>query len=887
MKKDYNLLKFLFSFFLVMTIFNGNSQTTDFVITVKTDNPGASGANQFTIPCNVALYSYSYNVNWGDATTSTAVSSNITHTYATAGTYTIRISGTFPAIYFNDQYSNSWGDRGKILAVNQWGSSMNWKSFAYAFAWCINLEIVATDLPNLTSVYDMSNMFEGCSHLYGNTSLNFWNTSSVKIMKSMFEGASHFNQDISSWNTSSVKNMSRMFRNAKAFNQNISSWNTSAVTDMSGMFYGTDVFNQDISALNTAAVTTMVEMFAYTTSFNQNLNGWNTSSVTDMSYMFTMATSFNGKIDEWNTSAVTNMNSMFNSATGFNQSLNTWNTLSVKNMNRMFSRAGGFNGDISSWNTSSVTTMEEMFRYASQFNSNISGWNTGAVTNMAGMFYEANQFRRSLGNWNISAVTNFKDFLSNCGMFMEHYDSTLIGWNNSGQHFASGEFGAENRRYCKGAAARSNLINNGNFQPKGDYLDCLEFFKMTILTNNYPILGANQFTIPVRDDIYSYSYNVDWGDGTTSSGVTSSITHTYTYIYAKEYTIIISGIFPAIYFNNVGDKDKVRKIQRWGSGMNWQSFENSFYGCKNLDVQTSDVPILTSVSNISGMFKYCNLYASYSNFNSWNTSSVTKMDSVFYSARNFEGPLGNWNINSVTTMNGFLSECGMRAAFYDSTLNGWNASGQNPIATSFGASGLKYCNAASARANLIAISNFTPVGDHFDCNALPLKLLSFTSTKQNFYNNLQWKTESEINTKKFIVEKSKDGRTFNSIAEVMAEGSGSNIYNYKDLIIDGIVYYRLKMLDIDGSFTYSIIIHVDNTQIKKARIYPNAVTNNFILSVDADLINTEALLLDAKGMVLQKIRITNSQQQVNTNGLPAGIYLLKLKIGEVIKVIKN
>jgi len=265
------------------------------------------------------------------------------------------------------------------------------------------------------------------------------------------------------------------------------------------------------------------------------------------------------------------------------------------------------------------------------------------------------------------------------------------------------------------------------------------------------------------------------------------------------------------------------------------------------------------------------------------------MSYMFYQASAFNQSLPVWDINAATNMGHFLDNCGMSIANYDATLIGWNASGQNPVATSFGAANLKYCNGAGARSNLIATANLTPTGDGeaSGCGALPLHLLSFTCTKQTGYNQLQWQTAGEVNTKSFDIEKSRDGINFTAITSVPAAGVGAHAYGYDDASSNGTVYYRLKMIDIDGAFTYSPIVSVTNQQKEKATVYPNPVKNRFTLSVDASLVNTRALLLDANGMVIQIIQIDNLQQAVNTTTLSTGIYLLKLANGDAIKVLKE
>ena len=108
-----------------------------FITTWKTDNAGSSNDDQITIPTTGA--GYNYDVDWGDTNSNTGVTGSITHTYASAGTYTVSISGAFPRIYFANG-----GDKLKILSVEQWGD-IAWSSMDYAFWGCSNLVVNATD----------------------------------------------------------------------------------------------------------------------------------------------------------------------------------------------------------------------------------------------------------------------------------------------------------------------------------------------------------------------------------------------------------------------------------------------------------------------------------------------------------------------------------------------------------------------------------------------------------------------------------------------------------------------------------------------------------------------------------------------------------------------
>jgi surface protein len=226
---------------------------------------------------------------------------------------------------FQSLYINNGKDKSRLMDVKQWGD-VAWTSMGNAFKGCNNLNITATDLPNLSAVTYMNSMFSGCSILNGPSNIGSWNTATVTDMGSMFEDATAFNQPIGSWNTATVTDMTFMFYNANAFNQPIGEWNTEKVTSMSSMFGYANAFNQPIGEWNTGKVTSISYMFVGAKAFNQPIGKWNTEKVKSMYGMFRQASVFNQSLAAWNTAAVTDMSNMFDAAFAFNQSLAAWGT---------------------------------------------------------------------------------------------------------------------------------------------------------------------------------------------------------------------------------------------------------------------------------------------------------------------------------------------------------------------------------------------------------------------------------------------------------------------------------------------------------------------------------------------------------------------------------
>ncbi len=241
-------------------------------------------------------YTYNYTIDWGDGTVEqlTEVDGNPSHVYATAGTYTVAIQEEFPAI-------NPMGSS-KLISLEQWGN-IQWKSLFYAFANCENMVYNATDVPDLSNVTNMSDMFRN---------------------------ASSFNGDIGNWDVSNVTEMGYMFLGATSFNGDLSAWGPKLgnVTTMVAMFFGATSFNGDISSWDVSNVTNMGSMFSGATSFNGDISSWDVSNVTDMSYMFSGATSFDRDLGNWNIGKVEFMTGMLDnsgmSALNFSNTLVGW-----------------------------------------------------------------------------------------------------------------------------------------------------------------------------------------------------------------------------------------------------------------------------------------------------------------------------------------------------------------------------------------------------------------------------------------------------------------------------------------------------------------------------------------------------------------------------------
>ena len=367
----------------------------DFVTTWNTENFGTSSSTSITIPTTGT--GYDYDVDWDNdgVFDELGLSGDATHDFVIAGTYTIRIQGAFPSIFFNDT-----GDKEKILSVDQWGTGI-WSSMASAFYGASNLSVPATDIPDFSATTDMSNMFRLAFRVNPDTSS--WDVSAVTNMSGMFREADSATPVTSSWDVAAVTNMYGMFREAGSANPDTSAWDVAAVTDMYTMFYKAVSANPDTSTWDVSAVTDMGWMFSRTYLANPDTSAWDVSAVTDMSYMFTL-TSANPDTSTWDVSAVTDMRYMFYGTRLAKPDTSAWDVSAVTDMSWMFCWTESANPDTSAWDVSAVTDMRAMFNGAESATPDTSTWDVSAVTDMGWMFALEASADPDTSAWDVSAV---------------------------------------------------------------------------------------------------------------------------------------------------------------------------------------------------------------------------------------------------------------------------------------------------------------------------------------------------------------------------------------------------------------------------------------------------------------------------------------------------
>jgi Secretion system C-terminal sorting domain len=195
------------------------------------------------------------------------------------------------------------------------------------------------------------------------------------------------------------------------------------------------------------------------------------------------------------------------------------------------------------------------------------------------------------------------------------------------------------------------------------------------------------------------------------------------------------------------------------------------------------------------------------------------------------------------------------------------------------------------RTNITAFGEFA-IGGGGENSLLPVELTQFTASRKGNSAFLQWETATELNASHYEIEWSNDARTFKAIGRIKAHGTTSvpQKYQFTDAQPEkGVQYYRLKIVDNDNTYGYSLIRSVLFDKTLKVWVYPNPFTEKLIVEADntegGKLYNMEVIDLTGK-VCFSKKNIDNQQISLDLSHLPRGIYFAKWTKGNDISVLK-
>ncbi len=160
---------------------------------------------------------------------------------------------------------------------------------------------------------------------------------------------------------------------------------------------------------------------------------------------------------------------------------------------------------------------------------------------------------------------------------------------------------------------------------------------------------------------------------------------------------------------------------------------------------------------------------------------------------------------------------------------------------------------------------------------VPVRIISYAiAANNNREIRNDWRVGAEVNTSHYIIQRSMDGKDFLSVGEVAARGLNS--YSFTDKVSNDIlqntVYYRLKIFDKDGMFTYSDVKQITrNEKQETISMYPNPA-RDFVNIDCSDASNL--LIMDALGKTIIQYNNITKHQTINTKQFTKGVYMVKL-----------
>ncbi len=165
-------------------------------------------------------------------------------------------------------------------------------------------------------------------------------------------------------------------------------------------------------------------------------------------------------------------------------------------------------------------------------------------------------------------------------------------------------------------------------------------------------------------------------------------------------------------------------------------------------------------------------------------------------------------------------------------------------------------------------------------SALPVELVDFKVDVLNNVASLSWKTLMEQNAQQFEIEYGNDGARFTRIGIVAATNNpNGSMYQFQHRITgnERNAFYRLKMLDLDGSFTYSNIVRLQLKSRENNFVQPSVVTNGVI-----NLFITESYdqlrIINSQGAVIksQPLNGRTGSVPIPVHSIAKGAYIIQL-----------
>ena len=355
------------------------------------------------------------------------------------------------------------------------------------------------------------------------------------------------------------------------------------------------------------------------------------------------------------------------------------------------------------------------------------------------------------------------------------------------------------------------------------------------------------------------------------------------------------------------------------------NMSNLFFGCVlfNQPIGTWDVSQVTNIGhvvqgahafnqdisgwNVSNVTNMAYMFYDASSFNQditgWDVSNVTNMVRLLENASAFNQNLGKWDIRSVAKANkgdgslvNALNNTAISCSNYSLILKGWDENPNTPSGLTLTANGLSYDDtyATGYHNDLVTNKSWVISGDAVgsctvNASSVPVTLADFSGHILRGQATLNWQSGVEINVDHYELEviyneSGKDPQgSFVSLGSLNAKGNGNT---YKMTVTQSAenAYYRLKIVDQDGTISYSPkLVQLNQKVDDQLKLYPNPASNNITVQINKP---GELRFYTTAGVLVKKVTLQTGRNTINISRLSAGVYFAEID-NQKIKLIKR
>jgi extracellular elastinolytic metalloproteinase len=391
-------------------------------------------------------------------------------------------------------------------------------------------------------------------------------------------------------------------------------------------------------------------------------------------------------------------------------------------------------------------------------------------------------------------------------------------------------------------------------------------FPLTVQVNSTATLGS---TIHMNEDFATSTLPTSF---TTTSSSTELFTISTTYARSAPNSVYASD--PTTSSNQVLATTNAYTLTAGATTLSfWHYFstENTYDGGV-IEISTNGGSTWTSLEP-------------YITLNSYNTAMAAGSATTLNSAKAFSGTSGAAGtfINTKVNLNPFVGQSiKIRFRFVsDASIGGVGWFIDDVVLQSEAAVYNKIQLFNSSNVLIASADTITKL-----ISTLPLGWGIFKGEKRRLEVGLTWNTFNEVNTLKFVVQRSTDGSGYVNIGEIKSGGNGNHDYSFVDRNpANGKNYYRLYQVDKDGKFSYSPVVIIDFDNSFVITLAPNPAKDYAYLQAGSNIIK-HIQLTNTLGQVLWQSPVNSTSIKIPLQTFERGTYYIRIWTNDETRVIK-